>query len=94
MSESVKQVFSPDGVTLWASAPDASWYLRSEPFPEIGVLVEVCWSKRFSCPETYEFAFCTLKEHHINGKWKMSTWKNEFGQDLCFNPDFWRPIQA
>ncbi|MFZ6655928.1 hypothetical protein [Undibacterium sp. TJN19] len=84
----LKQVLSPTG-EVWATAPDETWNLRGECWPEPGILVEACWSKRFQDPPKYQFAAVSLKKVDARG---MSEWANEWGQTLCFNPDFWRPL--
>lgn len=85
MSELAK-VFGPKG-ELWATAPDESWSLRGQPWPAVGELVEACWASRFEDPPTYGFAQIRLK--WTDGK--MSKWENDRGEDLVFNPDFWKP---
>jgi hypothetical protein len=87
-----KQVLGPGG-EVWATAPDESWNLRSEPWPEIALLVEVCWSSRRKTPPSYAYSRGRLIRYEYEGVIeRTSTWANERGETLAFNPDFWRPI--
>ena len=88
----VAQIFGPDGA-LWATAPDSTWFLRDTPWPDPGIVVEVCWSSRFKVPAKYNFDRLKLVKHEMIDGHDMSQWKNEFGSLIIFNPDFWRPIK-
>ena len=89
-----KQILGPDG-EVWAIAPDESWNIRSEPWPDYGVLVEACWSSRQKTPPNYVYGRVRLIGYEREGvKAGMSTWVDEKGDVLAFNPDFWRSIDA
>lgn len=90
MNKKIAQVLSPNG-ELWATAPDETWILRGDSWPELKTLVEVCWASR-KTPGDYEYGKLYLVEHHLDGVHKMSTWKNEDHLTMVFNPDFWRPF--
>lgn len=85
----LKKVLAPLTGEVWAVAPDETWRLRGEEWPEPKVMVEGCWASRFIDPPKYEIAPVSLVRHDDKG---MSVWANDSGQDLCFNPDFWRPL--
>jgi hypothetical protein len=87
MSE-LNQVLGPNG-EVWATAPDATWNLYGESWPEPNVQVEACWCSRFKEPAEYEYAPVTLVRREADN---MSVWANERGEELLFNPDFWRPL--
>ena len=60
-------VLGPDGEP-WATAPDNTWLLRDSQLPEIGVLVEACWSTRFKNPPRYAFERVRLKYCRMPGR--------------------------
>lgn len=95
MSEKTRIAITPAvGEFTAKPAPDETWFLRGDPWPTIGLLVEVCWARRDAAtkellPYVYGRAFC--KEYASDG---MSSWRLESGSDLIFSPDFWRPAHA
>lgn len=88
MTDQPKQILGPKG-DIWATAPNESWNLRDDPWPDVNVRVEACWSSRFETPARYDYGILRLKRHWSDG---MSEWINEDGYEVAFNPDFWRPI--
>ncbi len=87
------QVMSPDGVTVWATALDDSWYLASvEPQPALDVWVEGCWCSRFKEPPVYEIA--PVKLVRRVGREDTTIWWHSRSGELLFRPDFWRPEQT
>ncbi len=85
-----KQIFSPDGLTLWATAPDDTWLLRAES-PEIDTWVEGCWSSRFKEPPEHHTARLIVRRR-VGRVSTSDWWHNERGQALLLAPDFWRPV--
>jgi hypothetical protein len=88
-----RQVISPYDGSVWAEAPDETWMLRDDPFPPIGVLVEIVHASRNKTPTVYKYSLGKVVEYHTEGTQKMSTWWTRYDQILVFNPDFWRPIK-
>ena len=76
---------------VWAEAPTNAWLLRDKPWPAVGELVEVCWSSRKKVPPVYVYGKAKLIT--LPREDGGSAWANEAGQDLVFNPDFWRPLK-
>lgn len=67
--------------------PSTAWTPRSEPFPPIGELVDVCWETK---PGVYEYGELRLKRHFLKDGHKMSEWLNKDNLLMIFNPDFWK----
>lgn len=87
----IAQVVGPNG-EVWKVAPDETWFLRGEPWPDVGVLVEVCWAY-YKGEGTYEYGRLRLVKEFWDGSYNMSEWNNEDGLSMAFNPDFWRHIK-
>lgn len=85
------KVLGPDG-EVWATAPDETWLLRGgDSWPDPYVMVEMCFAgrKQWGTDGQYEYARGRLKHRGPDG---MSSWQNEAGHDIVFNPDFWRAV--
>lgn len=82
------------GDFLGRQAPDGSWFLRDDPWPAVGELVEVCFGRRARAGDIarpLNFGLASLVERDEDG---LSEWRLPNGLTLLLAPDFWRPRQS